>query len=192
MGVRRFGIVIMVAALGLASAGCGSSSSSSPSARPTPTTTVATTPAALSPSTTIDSTCAAESIKLEPTPIPVTKDATSVAVNLCFNQASSRGKRTFALQCRSDPTAPEFDAGLQCSNLSEVTWNSVESNTANVSFPVFHGREPSGDSSWGCFAPGEKPPAGVTAVPTCFIRFTNDSESNTADVLSVPIEFALS
>jgi hypothetical protein len=123
-------------------------------------------------------------------PIPVAAGTAQVEVNLCWNVAESAGKRTFALQCRSDPAAPTFGWASDCAPLSEITWNPTAEAVALRSFSVFVGQEPSGDAGWGCFPVGVIPPAGITASPQCYVRFTTDSESNNSGALSSPITFA--
>jgi len=124
-------------------------------------------------------------------PIP-SADANNLAnVNITYSGLPV-GKRLFFEQCFLPTTDPTFDPTASCSLFSEVTTDPGANTTGagTLSFPVFHGKEPSGDDRWGCYATDETAPANVTGYNTCFIRVTDDSEANTTDQKSVAFGFA--
>lgn len=123
-----------------------------------------------------------------PNPISVSAGQTSVTINVTAASQPSN-KPLLVTQCKKSSADPTFNFGIDCSNLSEIVYNS--GTPQPLEFIAFHGAEPSGDTDWGCFAPGETPPAGITAVTTCYIRVTNNAESNATDQEFTPMTFAL-
>lgn len=124
-------------------------------------------------------------------PIPSAADNNLATVNLTYSGLPT-GKRLFFEQCFLPTTDPTFDPTASCSLFSEVTTDPGANTTGSgtLAFQVFHGKEPSGDDRWGCYATNETPPANVTAYNTCYIRVTDDSEANTTDQKSVAFSFA--
>jgi hypothetical protein len=83
--------------------------------------------------------------------------------------------------CARPSASPGFSTGLDCAPLSELNVNGSPSGKGVADLLVFRGAEPSGDLSWGCFAPGDVAPAGILKLTTCYVRVTNGSLSNSAD-----------
>jgi hypothetical protein len=168
-------------------------STTSTTAAPTTTTTIpagpACTPSAAGPVLTVAPSSGPDST-LTVAPALNGADFTYGNVDLCWNLASSVGHRTFFLQCKKDPADPTFNYAIDCSNLSEITPNPLTDAFGTTPFQVFRGLEPSGDESWGCYAPGDVAPAGVTKYTDCWIRFTQGTENNTTDQVGVKIHFA--
>jgi hypothetical protein len=130
-------------------------------------------------------------------PVPVEAGATSVPLTVKWSGlpvGDPNGRRIFITQCKKIPSDPTFVFAIDCSNISEVTLNpdqNVGGHGQTTEFSAFHGTEPTGDESWGCFAPGETPPAGITAITTCYVRVTQDSEQNTSDQQFTPLSFTI-
>jgi len=142
---------------------------------------------------------AAATIGVTPSnPVPVSAGQTEVPITVSWSGLPTSpslpfGRRVFVLQCKKAPSDPTFVYAADCSNLSEMTLNPEQNPAGSGSAPytAFHGVEPSGDESWGCFAQGETPPAGITAYTTCYLRVTQDAQSNIADVQFTPLTFTV-
>ena len=131
-------------------------------------------------------------------PVPVSAGQATAPITVSWSglptsQASPFGRRVFITQCKKSPGDPTFNFTVDCSNLSEKTLNPEENpaGSGSTSYDAFHGLEPSGDESWGCYAPNETPPAGITAYTTCYIRVTQDAQSNLGDQQFTTLSFAL-
>jgi hypothetical protein len=161
---------------------------SPPAAAPPPTTTTTTT--VVGPPTCNPASLSANTITIVPNPVVSTPNQNPINVDLCYNSAASVGKRTFAYECKKNPSDPTFAVFSDCSALTELTWNSSTSQTGEHQFQLFRGAEPSGDSLWGCVKAGDTLPAGYTAYTTCYVRFTDDTPGNNTDQLSVPFTFS--
>ena len=116
---------------------------------------------------------------VSPNPVPVSSGQLSVNVSVGWTQPAN--KRIFITQCYENSSSPTFDYNVSCSNDSELPINPANVTSGTTSFPLFRGQEPTGDIKWGCFAPGDTAPAGITKYTTCYIRVTNDTESNLTD-----------
>jgi hypothetical protein len=128
------------------------------------------------------------------TPNPITIGSSDTTTNVAVNWTGlPAATRVFITECFKPTTDPTFDPFASCSNLSELTVNpSDNAGSGTVQFPVFKGAEPTGDDSWGCFAIGETPPAGIQAFNTCYIRITDTAETNLTDQQSIPFTFDVS
>jgi len=123
----------------------------------------------------------------------VTVSASQATKNVQFSwNGLPANKRGFITQCRKSNSDPTFVFEADCSNLSEIQINPVDQpGYGTVTFPVFHGAEPSGDADWGCFAASETAPSGITKLTTCYLRITVESESNKTDAQVRPITFTI-
>jgi len=177
----------------------GPTTTSTTAAPTTTTTTAPTTTTTVPPAPACTPSATAAPLVVQPSTAP---DVTITApapgsgfsfgyVDVCFNSAASAGKRGFLLQCKKDPFAVGFNYAADCSNLSENTFNPLATDFGVVEdFAVFRGVETSGDESWGCYAPGDTAPSGITKYTDCWIRYTNNTQSNYADQQAVKIHFA--
>ncbi len=139
---------------------------------------------------------ASAAVTITPNPVPVTSTDTTKNVTVTYTglTAPAAGRRVFVLQCKKPTTDPTFQTGFDCANLSEITLN-PEDFGKPITFPVFRGPSPDGDADWGCFAPGDPTPAGISAagkLTTCYLRVTADAESNNTDQQSTPFTFTSS
>jgi hypothetical protein len=126
---------------------------------------------------------------IAPNPVTVAASDTTKTVTVTYSGIPAN-KRLFLTVCYLPTTDSHFDPFASCSNLSEVTVNPSDNpGSGTVQFAVFHGAEPSGDDSWGCFGSGETAPAGITKNTTCYVRITDDSEINLTDQQSIPFTF---
>jgi hypothetical protein len=126
---------------------------------------------------------------ISPNPIKLGASDTSANVTVSWTGLPTT-TRVFITECFKPVTDPTFDPFASCSNVSEVTVNPLSNpGTGSVAFAAFKGAEPSGDDSWGCFAAGETPPAGIQAFNTCYIRVTDTSETNLTDQTSTAFTF---
>jgi len=117
---------------------------------------------------------------ISPNPVQVTGGQINATVQVSWTQPAN--KRLFITQCWSDATAPGFDFAANCSAGTQTTYNAIATGSGTYDFTVFRGPEQSGDENWGCFAPDDVPPAGITRkYTTCYIRVTNNEPSNQAD-----------
>jgi hypothetical protein len=134
---------------------------------------------------------AGATVTYTPDPVPVSAGQTSANITLNYTGLDTN-KRLFASVCDKIPSDPTFTWAADCSGLTETLVNPVDNPTGSgsLAMSVFHGPEPSGDTSWGCFAPGETPPAGYTAAQ-CYLRITSDSEGNNALQQFSKLDFTL-
>jgi hypothetical protein len=121
---------------------------------------------------------ASASVTIPENPIPVSAGASSVTVNVSYSGLTP-GTAIFVHQCKKIPSDPTFDFTKDCSILSQFQINPA-SNTGSGSlqYTLFRGDEPSGDQTWGCYAPGDTPSQGYTNYSTCYIRVTTDTAAN--------------
>jgi hypothetical protein len=125
-----------------------------------------------------------------PDPIPVSAGQTDVPITVTYSNVTP-GLRLFFIVCDKDPSGPNFQYSLECSTSTEKSINPIsQTGSGTFAMSIFHGPEPIGDLLWGCFAPGETPPAGYTAAP-CYLRITTDTETNNVASQSTPIHFTL-
>ncbi len=113
-------------------------------------------------------------------------------IEICWNfGAAGANRAVFIEQCWAPASTPGFNVSINCYKGGEDNVN-PQSNpgSSKKEFRVFRGPEQSGDSDWGCFAPGDVAPPGITKYTTCYIRVTLDSFSNNADHLSIPFTLA--
>ena len=131
---------------------------------------------------------------VSPNPVSVTGGQTSATVTVNWSGLQNPGHKLFITQCKKIESDPTFSFATDCSNLSEVPINASANpgGASSSTFSVFRGENPDGDSGWGCFAAGDTIPAGVTSFTTCYIRVTEDAESNTSTDFSIPFTFAAS
>ena len=131
---------------------------------------------------------------ISPNPVAVTGGQTSATVTVNWSGLQNPGHTLFITQCKKIESDPTFDFAADCSNLSEVPVNASANpgGAASKSFSVFRGENPDGDSGWGCYATGDTIPAGITSYTNCFVRVTEDAESNTSTDFSIPFTFEAS
>jgi PKD repeat protein len=116
-------------------------------------------------------------------PIQLPADTTADTRVWWNNQTA--GKLIFANVCRKSITDPTFSVGFDCTLLSQVTSAPTATGSGWVDVPVFRGQADFGDSNWGCFAAADTAPGGVQKNTTCYIRVTNDTESNSNDAKEI-------
>ena len=128
---------------------------------------------------------------ISPNPVAVTGGQPSATVTVNWSGLQNPGHKLFITQCKKIESDPTFDYANDCSNLSEILVNASANpgGAASKAFSVFRGENPDGDSGWGCFASGDTIPAGVTSFTTCYVRVTEDAESNTSTDFSIPFTF---
>ena len=114
-----------------------------------------------------------------PNPVPVSPGQTTVTVDVGWTQPANQ--RLYFYECFEDASSPTFNYVTSCSNDSELVVNPSAASSGTISFNLFRGQEPTGDILWGCFAPGDTVPAGITKHETCYVRVTNLQPSNTTD-----------
>ncbi len=132
---------------------------------------------------------AATTVSIDQNPVPIPTSGTNTTVNVSWTGLPA-GTRVFITQCFKPVSDPTFDPFASCSNLSEVTVNPSDNpGSGTTSFPVFYGPEPSGDDSWGCFGAGDTAPSGIAKNTTCYIRVTDNAETNLTDQQSVAFTF---
>jgi hypothetical protein len=116
---------------------------------------------------------------ITPNPVPVSTGQTEVTVDVAWTQTSNQ--RLYFYQCFEDPSSPTFNYITSCSFNSELTVNPSAPTSGHQAFTLFRGAEPTGDLKWGCFAPGDTVPAGITKHETCYVRVTNLQPTNFTD-----------
>jgi hypothetical protein len=165
-----------------------------PPAGPPPDTTTSTTGVT---TTTIADTvpdCAIGAVGTvvigeEPINVPTGFLAGVNNVEVCYNFGSAGEFRpVFIEQCWAPASTPGFNVSINCYKSGEISINPAANPTGagKTEFRIFRGAEPSGDSDWGCFAPGDTVPPGITPYYTCHVRVTVDSFLNNSEALSVP------
>lgn len=120
---------------------------------------------------------AAGTVTVNPNPVSFTTSQTdaTVTVNWTGQQAS---QLVYVDICRKSITDATFRPDLDCSALSELNPNGTANGSGTAQLTVFRGENPDGDTGWGCFAPGDTAPAGVTKLTTCYVRVTSGSLTN--------------
>ena len=116
---------------------------------------------------------------ITPNPVPVSTGQATVSVNVAWTQPTNQ--RLYFYECFEDASSPTFNYVTSCSNDSELVVNPSAPTSGNQTYTLFRGPEPTGDLTWGCFAPGDTAPAGITKHTTCYVRVTNLQPSNTTD-----------
>jgi hypothetical protein len=138
----------------------------------------------------VGSSGAAGTFTITPSAVPVTANQKTATVT-----ASWTGQATNTLMflrvCKKSIADPSFDSGFDCSLLSEQTPNGTADGARTIQQDVFRSENPDGDSGWGCFAPGDTPPAGITKYTTCYVRLTSGSIGNNADDIEQPFTFVV-
>jgi alpha-tubulin suppressor-like RCC1 family protein len=108
-----------------------------------------------------------------PNSVPVTGGQSSASVTVSwavFEWSSVLTREVDLLVCRNSLYAPGFDQADACSQTSRAIVIPDSVGVGSITFGVFRGRNPDAGSTWGCFAPGDTPPAGVTKYTTCYVR----------------------
>ncbi len=123
-------------------------------------------------------------VEIATNPVPVPADGRAT-VQVRWTGQEPR-KLMFVSICRTPSSSPGFEAGIECSPLSELNPNGTPDGSGTVDLEFFRGRTPDGDADWGCFAPGDRAPEGVEALTTCYVRVTNDVVTNNEDARDVP------
>lgn len=131
----------------------------------------------------------AATVTVSPTPTPVTPDQTSATVSVKWT-GQKVNTLIFIQICRKPASDPTFVTGFDCSSLSEVTSPGTADGAGEYpAYDAFRGAEPSGDGNWGCFAPGDTVPNGITN-NGCWVVVTNNVNSNKTDAVSAPLTFS--
>ncbi len=194
LGMMAVGVVVLAAACVTQPTPPKSTTTTTHPATTT-TTLAATTTTTTLASTTTTTLAPCTATGVTPNPIPTNGASAStgatINVSLCYAGLPAN-KRLFITECNESTSTLGFDPFENCSNLSEVTVNPSDdaTGTGRVTFPAFYGPEPSGDDSWGCFRAGDTAPAGITKNTTCYVRITDDTETNLTDQQSVAVTFS--
>lgn len=124
-----------------------------------------------------------------PNPVPVSSGQTSASVTFQWSGLPNN-QLLFVHQCRKPASDPTFNFAVDCGVLSEILVNGgPNTGSGQITYNVFRGSEPSGDSDWGCFAPGDAAPSGITKITECHIRIAPNAANNNAEAFSVPFTF---
>ena len=121
---------------------------------------------------------AASSVSVLPNPYPVAPnqvDNLEVTVNWT---GLAPNKLVFIDVCKKSISDSSFNAFDDCGQISGITPNGTATGAGTVQLPVFRGQDPAGEA-WGCYAPGDVAPAGITKYTTCYVRVTDDVVTNT-------------
>ena len=127
-------------------------------------------------------------VTVTPDPVPVGASDTSAKVTVAWQGQAPR-TLIFVRVCRKPVSDPTFKDGIDCSLLSELTPNGTPDGDGSIELTLFRGENPDGGSGWGCFAPGDRAPAGVQANTTCYVRVTNDVDGNAEDARDAAFTF---
>ena len=122
-----------------------------------------------------------------PNPVVVSADQGTAVVEVSWSGLVP-GQLVFVDICWRSVTDPAFSVSADCGQYSGVTPNGTADGAGGTMFEVFRGQDPAGES-WGCYAPGDTPPAGVTKHTTCFIRVTDTVVLNLDNDSEVPFTF---
>jgi len=166
---------VLIVTLSVALTGCsgGESSEGSTTVPPSVSTPATAPPGSGTGGVTID---------VNPVPVPLDGMA---KVKVSWEGQKPR-TLMFVSICRSPSSTPGFQAGIECSSLSELNPNGTPDGSGSVDLEFFRGRTPDGDTDWGCFAPGDEAPSGVQVNTTCYVRVTNDVLLNNAEAKDAP------
>ena len=122
-------------------------------------------------------TAGAESgVNVGPNPVVVSADQATALVEVSWSGLVP-GQLVFVDICWRSVTDPAFSVSADCGQYSGVTPNGTADGAGGTMFEVFRGQEPAGEA-WGCYAPGDTAPPGVTKHTTCFIRVTDTVVTN--------------
>ena len=127
-------------------------------------------------------------VTVTPNPIPMTPDQKSATVTVKWT-GQKPNTLMFVVVCGKSINDPTFNVALDCATLTLLTPNGTPTGANQLQLDVFRGAETSGDNPWGCFAPGDTAPAGITKYTTCYVRVTNNVISNKDDAAEAPFTF---
>jgi len=119
---------------------------------------------------------AATTTNVTPNPVTVAPDQTTANVTVNWTGATTR-TLMFLDVCKKSITDASFDFALDCGAFSGTTPNGTVSGSGSSVLEVFRGQDPAGEA-WGCYAPDDTAPAGVTKYTTCYVRVTDNVQSN--------------
>jgi hypothetical protein len=131
---------------------------------------------------------AASTVTVTPNPIPVTSNQTDAPITVNWT-GQAPDTLMFIEICGKSISDATFNVALDCSSLSEQTPNGTADGSGSYQLDAFRGEAPEGDLGWGCFAPGDTAPEGVTKYTTCYVRVTNNSKNNKLDAAEQAFTF---
>lgn len=133
---------------------------------------------------------AASSVTVSPNPVPVTANQAVASVTVNWTGLAPN-KLVFVDICKKTISDASFNVSDDCGQFSGLTPNGTASGSGTVQLPVFRGQDPAGEA-WGCYAPGDTAPAGVTKYTTCYVRVTDDVVLNTDSDSQTALTFLVS
>ncbi len=138
--------------------------------------------------TMVGTSGAAGTVTVTPNPVPVTANQNDAVVTVNWT-GQAANTLMFLEVCGKSINDATFNVALDCSTLSELTPNGTANGSGTIQMTVFRGEAPEGDLGWGCFAPGDTAPQGVTKYTTCYVRVTNNSKNNKLDAAEQAFTF---
>lgn len=118
-----------------------------------------------------------------PNPITVAPDQTVATIHVEWTGATPQ-QLIYIDICKKTIADPSFSASRDCAPVGGATQNGSADGSGSYELEIFRGQDPA-ESGWGCFAPEDTAPAGVTKYTTCYIRttennlFNNDADTQT-------------